>query len=146
MELTNEQWALLEPLIPVKPRRADGKGRPSLPPRQVLNGILWVLQTGARWKDMPSRYPPYQTCHRWFQDWTEQGVFKQILHALAEDLFERGGIDVTEAFIDGTFASAKKGVWTLGKRSAARGRRSWPLQTATVFLSPFAQQALRPTK
>ncbi|MBZ0135994.1 MAG: hypothetical protein K8I27_06435 [Planctomycetes bacterium] len=70
---------------------------------------------------MPSRYPPYQTCHRWFQDWTEQGVFKQILHALAEDLFERGGIDVTEAFIDGTFASAKKGVWTLGMLNRADG-------------------------
>ena len=48
--------------------------------------------------------------------------------------------------IDGTFAGAKKGAVTLGKLSAGRGRRSWQLQTATVFLSPLAQQALRPTK
>lgn len=146
MELTDDQWALLEPLIPVKPRRKDGKGRPPVPLRQALNGILWVLQTGARWKDLPFRYPPYQTCHRWFQTWVEQGVFKNILEALAEDLLQRGGIDVREAFIDGTFAGAKKGAVTLGKLSAGRGRRSWQLQTATVFLSPLAQQALRPTK
>ena len=105
-----------------------------------------MLQTGARWKDLPNRYPPYQSCHRWFQTWTRQGAFEKILRALAEDLFERGGIDVEEAFIDGTFASAKKGVWTLGRRAAGRGPRSWLLQTATVFLSPLARQALRPTK
>lgn len=146
MELTDAQWALLEPLIPVPVRRADGKGRPSHAPRPVLNGILWILQTGARWKDLPSHFPPYPTCHRWFQKWQKAGVFTKILQALAEDLLERGGIDVRECFIDGTFASAKKGVLTLGKQSAGRGRRSWQLQTATVFLSPFAQQALRPTK
>lgn len=146
MELTDAQWALLEPLIPVPVRRADGKGRPALHPRPVLNGILWILQTGARWKDLPSHFPPYPTCHRWFQTWQKAGVFTAILQALAEDLLNRGGIDVRECFIDGTFASAKKGVLTLGKQSAARGRRSWQLQTATVFLSPLAQQALRPTK
>jgi len=146
MELTNEQWARLEPLIPVVARRADGKGRPTLSPRPVLNGILWVLQTGARWKDLPSRFPPYQSCHRWFQTWCKQGVFKKILETLAEDLLDRGGIDVTECFIDGTFASAKKGASASAKPSAARGPRSWQLQTATVFLSPFARQVLRPTK
>ena len=67
MDLTDEQWEVLEPLIPVPPRRGDGRGRPWRDPRDVLNGILWILRTGAPWKDLPERYPPYQTCHRRFQ-------------------------------------------------------------------------------
>jgi transposase len=61
MDLTDEQWAVLEPLIPTPPRRADGKGRPWRDPRDILNGILWIfLRTGAPWHDLPERYPPYQ--------------------------------------------------------------------------------------
>lgn len=67
MDLTDEQWEVLEPLIPNPPRRADGRGRPWRDSRDVLNGILWVLRTGAPWHDLPERYPPYQTCHRRFQ-------------------------------------------------------------------------------
>ena len=83
MDLTDEQWELLEPLIPNPPLRADGRGRPWRDPRDVLNGILWVLRTGAPWRDLPERYPPYQTCHRRFQRWTEEGVLDEILRALA---------------------------------------------------------------
>ena len=74
MDLTDEQWEVLEPLIPVPPRRGDGRGRPWRDPRDVLNAILWILRTGAPWKDLPERYPPYQTCHRRFQKWIEEGV------------------------------------------------------------------------
>ena len=58
MDLTNEQWAVLEPLMRPK-RRADGRGRPWQDTRRVLNGVLWILRTGAPWKDLPDRYPPY---------------------------------------------------------------------------------------
>ncbi len=68
MELTDEQWAELEPLIPEAPRREDGKGRPRRKSREVLEGICWILRTGAQWADLPERYPPYQTCHRRFQE------------------------------------------------------------------------------
>jgi transposase len=54
---------------------------------------------------LPERYPPKSTCHRRFQEWTESGVFTKILTALAQDLKERGGIDLSEGFIDGTWAS-----------------------------------------
>ena len=73
MDLTDEQWEVLEPLLPEPPRRADGKGRPWREPRDVLNGILWVLRTGAPWRDLPERYPTYQTCHRRFQQWARDG-------------------------------------------------------------------------
>ena len=109
MDLTDEQWEVLEPLIPNPPRRADGRGRPWRDSRDVLNGILWVLRTGAPWRDLPERYPPYQTCHRRFQRWVEEGVLSHILEALTKDLNERSGLDLSECFIDGTFVVAKKG-------------------------------------
>lgn len=74
MELTDEQWKVLQPLIPEPMRREDGKGRPRRPPREVLDGILWILRTGAQWADLPDKYPPYQTCHRRFQEWVPSGV------------------------------------------------------------------------
>lgn len=59
---------------------------------------------------MPERYPPSQTCHRRFQQWVNDGVFQKLIQERAEDLHDRGKIDIREAFIDGTFAPAKKGV------------------------------------
>jgi len=109
MDLTDEQWEVLEPLTPDPPQREDRRGRPWRDPRDVLNGILWILRTGAPWKDLPERYPPYQTCHRRFQKWIEEGVLSGILEALAQDLEERGEIDLSECYIDGTFIVAKKG-------------------------------------
>jgi transposase len=90
MDLTDKQWEALQPLIPDPPRREDGRGRPWRDPRDVLNGILWVLRTGAPWHDLPKRYPLYQTCHRRFQQWIEEGLLSRILEALTEDLEERG--------------------------------------------------------
>ena len=63
MDLTDAQWAVLDPLFRPR-RRSDGRGRPWRDTRAVLNGVLWILRTGAPWHDLPSRYPPYQTCHR----------------------------------------------------------------------------------
>ena len=53
MDLTNEQWRRIEPLVPPMQRKPGGRGRPPREPREVLNGILWVLRTGAPWKDLP---------------------------------------------------------------------------------------------
>ena len=145
MDLTDAQWHLIEPLIPVPPRRADGRGRPRCNPREVMNGILWVMRTGAAWADIPSRYPSSSTCHRYFQAWVKAGVFVQILNVLAEDLYTRGQIDLAECFIDGTFVPAKKGAPLSAKPSVAKGARSWQLQTALAFLSPFTYRVLRRT-
>ena len=77
MELTDEQWVILEPLIPVKEPREDGKGRPRINNRNVLNGILWMLRTGAAWQDLPERYPSSRTCHRRFQEWSRKEYWKK---------------------------------------------------------------------
>ncbi len=128
MDMTDAQWAIIEPLIPKPRRRKDRRGRPWREPRQVLGGILWVLRTGAPWKDLPEPYPPYQTCHRRFQHWCRDGTLKRLLHSLAADLYERGGIDLTECFIDATFAGASLEI-------VARPSETWR-PAATVDLAP----------
>jgi transposase len=119
MDLTDVQWAVLEPTFRPR-RRLDGRGRPWTDSRAVMNGVLWVLRTGAPWHDLPSRYPPYQTCHRRFQLWQRSGRLDRLLQRLAEDLRDRGKIDLSEAFVDATFASAKKGALKSVQRAVAK--------------------------
>ena len=141
MDLTDLQWAVLEPTFRPR-RRPDGRGRPWTEARAVLNGVLWVLRTGAPWHDLPRRYPPYQTCHRRFQQWQRSGRLDRLLHRLAEDLRDRGKIDLSEAFVDATFAGAKKGALEWALLDAVKGAKSWRSATAMVFLSPCTWPAL----
>ncbi|MCW5198360.1 transposase [Desulfobulbus sp. F3] len=92
MELTDKQWSRLEPVILQSVPKKDSRGRKPRDPREVLNGILWILRTGA----------PYQTCHRRFQEWSKRGFFRRIIEELAADLQERGGIDLREALLKRT--------------------------------------------
>jgi transposase len=145
MDLTEAQWAKLKPLLALK-RRSDGRGRPWRDTQAVLNGVLWILRTGAPWHDLPDRYPPYQTCHRRFQQWQRDGTLTQLLHALAEDLRARGKLDLSETFIDASFSSAKKGALLSARLAVEKAVKSWRSQTAMVFLSPAASPALRRMK
>lgn len=145
MDLTEAQWQALRPLLASK-QRPDGRGRPWRDARAVLNGILWVLCTAAPWHDLPDRYPPYQTCHRRFQQWQRDGTLTRLLHALAEDLRARGKLDLSETFIDASFSSAKKGALLSARLAAEKVVKSWRSQTAMVFLSPAASPALRRMK
>jgi transposase len=150
MELTDVQWELIAPYVAARPRikrrKVDGRGRPRVPSRPIMNAILWIMRTGAPWADLPGRYPSYQTCHRRFQQWSRDGSLKRALRALAKDLKERGDLDLEESFIDGMFVPAKKGGGLWEKPSGAKAPKSWQWQTALVFLSPYAQRVLRRTK
>jgi transposase len=144
-EVSDAQWQLIEPILRPK-RRSDGRGRPWQDPREVLNGVLWVLGTGAQWRELPNKYPPYQTCHRRFQQWVREGKLERILRVLAEELQRRGKLDLEEAFIDASFTGAKKGGSRWGPPSAARVRKSSLSPMITVFLSPLVSKALRRMK
>jgi transposase len=146
MDLTNEQWKVVETILPPDRVRADGRGRRWSDRRTVLNGALWILRTGAPWQDLPRRYGAHTTVHRRFQNWVRSGVMERLLLALAEHLRAAGGLDLSECFVDGTFVPAKKGGDWWAKPSAARAPRSWVLPTAMVFHSPCGQQALRRLK
>ena len=142
MELTDQQWTVVEPILPKDPVRADRRGRPWTDRRTTFNGVLWILRTGAPWQDLPRRYGSPATVHRRFQTWVRDKVLERVLLAIAQDLRDRGGLDLRECFIDGTFVPAKKGAPAWATPNAAKAVRSWQLQTAMVFLSPFAQPVL----
>lgn len=128
--LTEKQWRKIQPLLP----KLKSRGRPWQDNRPVLEGILWMLRTGARWKDLPERYPHPSTCWRRLKLWHEQGIWLKIWRAFLAELNERGRLDWSEAFLDGTFASAKKGDSASERQNGARAQSSWFWQTAGVFL------------
>lgn len=105
-------------------RRVDNRSRPWHDTRAVLSGVLWVLGTGAQWRELPEKYPPFQTCHRRFQGWIRNGKLEQAMKLLAEHLHTQGKLNLDEAFVDATFASAKKGALPLVPPVAVRARRS----------------------
>lgn len=141
-ELTEEQWLVVEPVLRGA-RRADKRGRPWQDTRSVLNGVFWVLGTGAQWRELPEKYPPFQTCHRRFQQWIRSGKLEEALRLLARMLYEQGKLNLEEAFVDATFASAKKGASRSALPAAARAPRSSLSPLVTVFLSPYLSKALR---
>jgi transposase len=132
----------VEPILRLS-RREDNRGRPWHDTRAVLNGVLWILGSGAQWDEMPAKYPPYQTCHRRFQQWVREGRWVDVLRLLAKHLHERGKLNLDEAFVDATFASAKKGASRSAQPSAASAPRSSLSPLVTVFLSPSLSNALR---
>ena len=132
--LTDDQWSVLEP--PFQKERT-GAGRPQIHSyREVLNGVLWVLRTGAAWADLPDRFPSSATCYRRFSKWVKDGRLRKILESLARHLEDNGLINLEECFIDGTFVVAKKGAQKWERPSGAKVRSSWLLLTLLVYLSP----------
>ena len=78
-ELSNDEWIAIKPMLPNKPR-----GVPRVNDRRVLNGIFWVLRSGAPWRDLPNNFGPYTTCYNRFVRWRRAGVWARIMSALAE--------------------------------------------------------------
>ncbi|HKJ00310.1 MAG TPA: transposase [bacterium] len=117
MELTDKQWKLIEPLLPEGKSGPGKKGRPRCDDRTILDGIFWILRTGAPWKDPAGRYLPRNTCHRRFQERVQDWTLECVLEAIARDLKERGGLDLREAFIDGSFTAAKRGALRGGNQA-----------------------------
>jgi transposase len=131
-ELTDAQWAKLEPLLP--PQR-PATGRPNLDHRRIVNGILWRLATGAPWRDLPERYGPWQTVYSRWRRWQQAGVWNRVLAALQAEADASGALDWALHFLDGTTirahqsaAGAKKGA--VIKPSAAVGAAFRPKFTS----------------
>jgi transposase len=77
-ELTDNEWSVIKPMLPNKPR-----GIPRVDDRRVLNGIFWVLRSGAPWRDLPETYGPCTTCYNRLVRWRRAGVWDRIMEALA---------------------------------------------------------------
>src|SRR3989344_5860004 len=117
--LADRQWKAVSPRVPSVATSPKG-GRPRTEARACLNGILWVLKTGAPWKEIPERFAPGSTCHRRFEEWVEAGFFLKLWAAFLRTLNKAGRIEWAECFEDGSFASAKKGAKKKEKPSVAR--------------------------
>jgi len=76
-DLSDFEWRVIEPLLPNKPR-----GVPRVDDRRVLNGIFWVLRSGAPWRDLPERYGPRTTCYNRFVRWRKAGVWDRLMDAI----------------------------------------------------------------
>src|SRR2546427_11930322 len=131
--LTDAQWQKIEPLLPRRRRHRRG-GRPPAANRRVLEGILWILRSGARWQDLPEEYPHPSTCWRRLRDWEEQDIWLKVWRAFLGELNERQQLKWSESFLDGSFAPAKKGAAESEKPSGARGRSGWWWSTERVVL------------
>lgn len=130
--ISDEQWKLIRPHIPERKRSPRG-GRPPADERACLEGILWVLRSGARWRDLPDRYPSPSTCWRRLVEWEETGVLVAIWHAFLDSLTDAGVLDWDEVFADASFSPAKKGATASEKPSAERVQSGWWWQMVKEF-------------
>jgi len=104
--LTDQQWAVIQPLLPPPART----GRPRADDRRTLDAILLILKSGSRWQDLPPELGSPVTAWRRLRHWEEQGVWEAIWRALLSTLDTQGKLEWAEAFLDGSFVPAKKGV------------------------------------
>ena len=107
-ELSDSEWNSIKDLLPPE---HTGRGRPSKPSRDILNGILWVAKSGAAWRDLPERYGSWSTVYSKFRKWSDEGVFQKIFDAL------HLGADMQDLSLDSSCvkahqasAGAKKGL------------------------------------
>jgi transposase len=122
IHLTDRQWAFIQPLLPPPART----GRPRADDRRTIEGILYVLITGCRWQDLPREYGAPTTVWRRLKQWGEAGVWERIWRASLAQLDRRGQLDWSMAFLDGSFAPAKKGGDKVGLTRKGKGTK-WML-------------------
>jgi transposase len=101
-DLTDVEWARLEPLLPSRAPQRGGRWRDH---RQVINGILWRTDNGAKWHQIPDRYGPHQTCYHRFAQWEADGTWARILQRLRADADAAGELD-WNAQMDATIVRA----------------------------------------
>ncbi|MFI5301447.1 MAG: IS5 family transposase [Polyangiales bacterium] len=96
-EVTDAQWALIAPLL--SPERGR-KSRPAKPNRPMVNGMLWILKTGAPWRDLPLRFGPWKSVYTRFSRWSAQGIWHRVVDAVGAEH------DGTMVMIDATIVRA----------------------------------------
>lgn len=102
-ELSDTQWNQLEPHLP--PQKPD-VGRPNKEHRRIIDGILWVLRTGAPWRDLPEAFGPWQTVYSRFRRWCENGTWQRIYDELQEEADQNGDLDWLVHFVDSSIVRA----------------------------------------
>jgi hypothetical protein len=150
LTLTDEQLEWLAARVPDAPVSKKG-GRPATDKRRALRGIFWILDNGAKWKDLPRRFGYKSAVHRWFTLWVREGVFENFMRDAGELVEERGGYRLYECFIDGTFCKARGGGDGVGLTKAGKGvkvmvlvdARGLPVAVDTCSASPHESKLVQ---
>jgi transposase len=149
MRLTKEQLDWLAERVPdaaISPRG----GRSAMDKRKALRGIFWILDNGAKWKDLPTRFGSKSAVHRWFTLWVRAGVFEAIMRDAGELVEERDGYRLYECFVDATFSKARGGDG-IGVTKAGKGvkiivlvdARGLPISVTTGSASPHESKLVQ---
>ncbi len=127
-ELSDAQYVHLESFLP-EPRHHGKAGRPWLPHRTVVNGILWILRTGAPWRDLPECYGKWNTVYTRFKRWRRDGTWTHVFSTLLDKLDKQGSLDHDLWCIDGTIARAARCAGGARRRNRRRPRLDEGLAT-----------------
>jgi transposase len=150
IHLTDRQWAFIQPLLPPP----APTGRPRADDRRTIEGILFILITGCRWQDLPPEYGAPTTVWRRLRRWGEEGVWERIWRAARAPLDQQRKLDWSMAFLDGSFAPAKKGGAKVGITKKGKGTKwvvvidgrglplGFHLESATTAAVKLAEQTL----
>ena len=134
-DLTNQQWADLQPLLPPQKPKT---GRPADDHRRIINGMLWILRTGAPWRDLPERYGPWRTVASRFYRWCRLGIWQHVLEALHSQADAAGQIDWDTHLVDGTIVRAHQhaaGATATTPEAEALGRSRGGFSTKVPWLT-----------
>jgi transposase len=129
-ELTDRQWARISGLF----RQRTGPGTVGRPPsdlRRIVHGILWILHTGAPWRDLPERYGPWPTVFTRFNQWRRDGTWARIVTSLLDELDDEGRIDHDLWCIDASVIRASRAAAGGGKKRSSFATTGRPQAGAT---------------
>ena len=114
IRLADEQWERIRKHFPEEHIPDRRPGRKPIPTRDVLEAVLWILNTGAQWHMLPQSYPNYKTVHRRFQSWCCNEILRRVLTDIGNELRDRG---------DATFVMAKGGGLEIGTTKRGKGMK-----------------------
>ena len=121
LKISDTHWERIKHHFPEE-NIPDGRvGRKPVATRQVLEAVLWILNTGAQWKMLPQSYPNYKTVHRRFQGWVRQEILRDVMVDLANELRDADLLDTSECYIDATFANGRGGGLEIGNTKCGKG-------------------------
>ena len=109
-EVTDTQWEIIKPYLGNTPKKT---GRPQSDNRKILNGILWILHTGAPWRDLPEYYGLWQTVYKWFSQWQKDDKLKELFENIRNNPNMHLCIDGTYIKAHRASSGAKKGLWKM---------------------------------
>jgi transposase len=118
-QISDSLWERIKPLLPVYKQSCKG-GRPRLPLRNVVTGIVYVLRTGCQWKAMPPQFGSGSAIHAYFQEWVRLGVFQKLWQRALDEYDELKGIDWRWQSLDGAMTKAPLG----GEKNREKPNRS----------------------